>query len=105
MLHEALLVRGRRRVRRDGTLSVAGTDFEVRQGYLAGQLVTVARSLLDPTAAPWVEHEGQRLPLSPVDAQKNAKRRGSDRLRTGIDAVPFDPAGALLARALRKEAP
>lgn len=102
MLYEALLVHGRRRVRRDGTVSIAGTDFELQQGYLAGQVVTIARSLLDPTRLPWVEHEGQRLPLRPVDPQKNAKRRRpTTTQRTGIDAVPFDPAAALLAKALR----
>ena len=99
MLREALLVRGRRRVRRDGTLQIAGTDFELTQGYLAGRLVTVARSLLDPTEPPWVEHEQQRLPLRPVDPQRNARRK-EHRSRTGIDAVAFDPAGALLDRAL-----
>jgi len=105
MLYEALLARGRRRVRRDGTLSVAGTDFELDQGYLAGQLVTVARSMLDPSAPPWVEHEEQRLPLRPVDPQKNASRRRPHRARTGIDAVPFDPPTAWLRRALHPEAP
>lgn len=101
MLHEALLVRGRRRVRGDGTVSIAGTDFEVQQGYLAGKLVTVARSLLDPTAMPWVEHEEQRLPLAPVDAVANAKRRKQSRPRTGLDAVPFDPPAAMLKAALK----
>lgn len=100
MLHEALLVRGRRRVRRDGTLQVAGTDFELREGYLAGRLVTVARSLLDPTAPPWVEHEEQRLPLKPVDPEANARRKKEPQSRKGIDAVSFDPAGALLDLAL-----
>jgi transposase InsO family protein len=97
MLHEALLVRGRRRVRRDGTLQVAGTDFELLEGYLAGRVVIVARSLLDPTRPPWVEHEQQRLPLRPVDPQANARRK-DHRARKGIDAVAFDPAGALLDR-------
>ena len=101
MLREALLVRGRRRVRGDGTVPIAGTDFEVKQGYLAGQNVTVARSLLDPTAMPWVEHEDQRLMLAPVDAVANAKRRKPTRPRTGLDAVPFDPPAAMLERALK----
>lgn len=103
MLHEALLVRATRRVRRDGTVSIAGTDFEVQQGYLAGQNVTVARSLLDPTRLPWVEYEQQRLPLHPVDPQKNAARRKPKVAKTGIDAVPFDPPAALLSRLLRGE--
>ena len=101
MLREALLVRGRRRVRGDGTVSIAGTDFEVKQGYLAGKNVTVARSLLDPTSMPWVEHEDQRLMLAPVEAIANGKRRKLTRPRTGLDAVPFDPPAAMLKAALK----
>ena len=97
MLREALIVRARRRVRGDGTLSVAGTDFELDASYLCGRLVTVGRSLLDPNEPPWVEHEEQRLTLRPVDARANAKRgRKSKRARRGIDAVPFDPNQARL---------
>ena len=96
MLHEALIVRARRRVRRDGTLAVAGTDFELDASYLSGRLVTVGRSLLAPGELPWVEHEDQRLPLRPVDAQANAKRKRRKRAKRGIDAVDFDPNRARL---------
>lgn len=100
----ALTVRGRRRVRKDGTVSVAGTDFELDAGYLAGRVVTVARSLADPTEAPWVEHEKKQLPLHPVDPRKNARmRRPRKTLARGIDAIPFDPPGALLLRALARK--
>jgi hypothetical protein len=103
MLREALIVRGRRRVRRDGTVSIAGTDFEVKQGFLAGRIITIGRSLLDPTEAPWLEHEDQRHRLEPVDP---SRRRPTKRLhcpRRGIDAVPFDPPGALLDEATGKK--
>ena len=97
MLREALIVRGRRRLRRDGTLSVGGVDFELDASYLCGRLVTVGRCLLDPDEAPWVEHEEQRLVLRPVDAQANAKkRRKAKRSRKGIDALDFDPNGVRL---------
>lgn len=99
MLREAMIVRARRRIRRDGTLSIAGRDFELDQGFLTGRVVTIARTLLDPTKLPWVEHEEQRLALHPVDAQKNAQRGPSHRVKKGIDAVPFDPPGALLRAA------
>ena len=102
LLREALVVQARRRIRRDGTVQIAGTDFEVEQGYLAGCLVTVGRSLLDPGAAPWLEHEDQRLVLRPVDAQANARRKRQSRARKGIDAVPFDPPTALLEAATGK---
>ena len=92
MLREALIVRGRRRVRRDGTLSVGGTDFELDASYLCGRLVTVARCLLDPSELPWVEHEEQRLTLRVVDPRANAKRRKrAKRTRRSIDAIDFDP--------------
>ena len=99
ILREAMIVRGRRRIRRDGTLSIAGRDFELDQGFLTGRIVTIARSLLDPSKLPWVEHEEQRLTLRPVDAQKNVERSSCHRAKKGIDAVPFDPPGALLASA------
>lgn len=105
MLREALIVRARRRVRRDGTLSIAGTDFELEQGFLAGRLVTIARTFIDPTNLPWVEHEQQRLALHPVDAQRNGRHpRKRSRVRQGIDALDFDPAGAMLAAATGNKA-
>lgn len=104
-LREALTVRGRRRVRRDGTVSLGGVDFELDQGFLHGRVVTVVRSLIEPTAAPWVEHEERRLPLRPVDAIANGQRRNkrkSSSKKTGLD-TPFDPPGALLDARLGKE--
>lgn len=101
MLHEALTVRGRRRVLRDGTLTVAGCLFEVEHGFLAGRVMTVARSLLDPTEPPWIEHEDERFKLLRADPVANAKRPRSRRPRRGIDAVPFDPPTALLRELLK----
>lgn len=89
-LREALTVRERRRVRRDTTVSIGGADWELDQGFLAGRVVTVARSYLDPTEPPWIEHEGKRLPLHRVDAVANARR---PRVRTAAPTKPtgFDP--------------
>jgi transposase InsO family protein len=100
LLREALIVRARRRLRRDCTLSIAGTDFELDQGYLAGRNVTVARSLAQPSELPWVEHEDQRLPLRLVAPIANGKRikKRSPQPKRGIDAIPFDPATAILER-------
>jgi len=99
-LRDALTVRERRRVRADTTVSVDGQDWELDQGFLAGRVVTVGRSLLD--GAPWVEHEGQRLALHRVDPKANARRRRPPRRPAAPDEAritPFDPAGALLERA------
>lgn len=41
-LAEALTVRARRRVSRDGVVSLAGRLFEVRHGFVAGRLVNAA---------------------------------------------------------------
>jgi len=97
-LGHALTVRARRRVRRDGTVDVGGVCFETRAGFLAGRVVTVARSLLDPTSLPWIEYEDdQRFPLNRVDAVANGRRKPpeSHAPRRGLD-TPFDPPGALL---------
>jgi transposase InsO family protein len=102
-LRTALTVRVRRRVRRDATVPLDGVDYELDQGFLAGRLVTVARCLVDLTEPPWVEHEGQRLVLHPVDPTRNARRARAPRTdRTTVHTVAFDPPGALLARAVRR---
>jgi transposase InsO family protein len=97
-LRDALTVQGRRRVRRDGTLDVGGECFETRAGFLAGRIVTIARTLIDPTSLPWIEYEdNQRFPLQRVDAVANGRRKpsASHVPRRGLD-TPFDPPGALL---------
>ena len=98
-LGAALTVHGRRRVRRDGTLEVGGVTFETRTGFLAGRVVVVGRSLLDPASDPWIEHEGERYLVGRVDPEHNARRKqhgpAAKRPQRGID-VAFDPAGALL---------
>jgi transposase InsO family protein len=98
-LAAALTVHGRRRVRRDGTLEIGGETFETRTGFLSGRVVTVGRTLLDPTSDPWIEHEGQRYVVGRVNAEENARRKKhGPSLKCagrGID-VPFDPAGALV---------
>lgn len=98
----ALTVRGRRRIKRDGTLMVGGVVWEAEQGFLAGRNVTVARTLLEPKQAPWVEHDGKTYMLRQVDVIANAKRqrRETTKPKPGIDAAPFDPAGALLRKML-----
>jgi hypothetical protein len=96
-LRDALTVRERRRVRRDTTVSVLGTDYELAQGFLAGRVVTVGYSMLD--GKPWVEHEGRRLELHEVDPVANARRKRLPRrppATAAPAATPFDPAGVLL---------
>ena len=100
-LRAALTVRGRRRVRRDSTVSLDGTDFELDQGFLSGRLVTVARCLVDLSDPPWIEHEGKRLALRPVDPVRNARRRRAvvAERTPAANPVAFDPPRALLDRA------
>jgi transposase InsO family protein len=102
MLREALTVRARRRVKKDGTLSLGGRLFELDEAFLHGRQVTVARSLVVPTELPWVEHEGQTLSLRPCDPVKNASRkRPANKRHSGLD-VPFDPPAVLLQKRLGK---
>ena len=102
-LRAALTVTERRRVRRDTTVSIDGVDWQLDQGYLAGRIVKVSRCLADTTVPPWVEHEGKRLELHPVDPLHNARTKRQPR-RPGLTApkekkVAFDPPGALLDKA------
>lgn len=101
-LRDALTVRMRRRVRGDSTVPVDGTDWEVDQGFLAGHLVTVARCLVEPDEPPWIEHEGKRLVLHPVDPIRNARRERSKRCldEPHPARTPFDPPKALLDKAV-----
>jgi transposase InsO family protein len=73
-LRTALMLRMRRRVRRDSTLSVRGVDYEVPYGYLAGQLVIVTTSLFDG-GTPALDLDGKSVPLLIVDPTANSKRR------------------------------
>lgn len=103
-LHDALIVRGRRHVRSDGTVSVGGIDWEVEDGWLAGRKVVVARSLADTDAAPWVEHDDKRMALRVVDPRANAhRRRKPHRAKRGIDVVDFDPNRVRVQRMLGKK--
>lgn len=101
LLREALTVRQTRRLRSDGTLEIAGHDFELEQSFLAGHKVVVARSLVDPTEEPWVEHDDQRLVLRPVNPVANSMRKRTRRAKRGLDAIAFDPPGTLLAHMLQ----
>jgi len=101
-LEAALVVRARRRIRGDGTLSIGGLEWEAEQGFLAGKIVTIGRTLLETQSAPWVEQEGQKLVLRRVDPAHNGatnRRNSAPRPARGID-VPFDPAGATLRAAI-----
>jgi putative transposase len=103
-LRDALTVQARRRLRRDNTLAMDGVDWEIDLHFLAGQLVTVSRCLVDPSEPPWVDYEGKRYVLHPVDPVRNATRPRSEH---NLDAphaarVPFDPPRALLDKLLGK---
>jgi putative transposase len=102
-LREALTVRERRRVRRDTTISIEGEEFELDQGFLAGQLITAAWCPLDTPLRPWAELHGKTYELHPVDAIANAKRGRPPRRQT--DEVErtkpdFDPNQTALNRAV-----
>ena len=98
-LRVALTERSRRRVSKDNIVSVDGAAWQLDQGYLAGQIVTVAQCFVVPGERPWVEHEGKRLALHPVDPESNARRkrppRGGPAAPTPVRPSGFRPLRAL----------
>lgn len=98
-LRTALTERSRRRVSKDNVVSIDGAGWQLDQGYLAGQVVTVAQCFVVPGEPPWVEHEGKRLMLHPVDPQRNARRKRPPRGGPGAlkptRPVDFNPTRAL----------
>jgi transposase InsO family protein len=104
-LRDALTVHVRRRVRGDCTVPMDGEDWETDLGFLAHRLVTVSRCVIDSNEPPWIEHEGTRHPLRPVDPKKNAHRPRSPVCRDVPHEarVPFDPPGALLDKTLGRK--
>ena len=102
-LRTALTVSEQRRVRNDTTISVDGIDWQLDQGFLAGRVVSVFRNLVDPVDVnnpPWVEYEGKKLVLHPVDPLKNARtKRPPKKSAPAPSSAPvrFDPVGTLRA--------
>jgi transposase InsO family protein len=99
-LEDAFTVRESRTVSKDGVLSVGGMLWEVEPSFLDGHKVTVARSLLSTNRPPWIEVDDQTYAVRPLDPVANGLER---RIRESkdpklIDAIPFDPASALLRR-------
>ncbi|WXB14792.1 integrase core domain-containing protein [Pendulispora albinea] len=104
-LRAALTVHARRRVRRDNTIAMDGVDWETDLHFLAGQLVSVSRCLVDPSEPPFIDHEGKRFVLHPVDPVRNATRpRSAQNLdEPHVARVAFDPSRALLDKALGRK--
>lgn len=88
----ALTQCSRRLVSRDGVISIDGTRYELRQGFLAGRRVEVHSCLvsgLDPVVR--VEHDGHVYPLRLLDVQLNARTGRPQRQSAPIAKMPFDP--------------
>jgi putative transposase len=97
-LSAAFLQHRRRRVRKDGTVDVAGRAWQLDQGFLAGRMISLEVDLVgfrDPVAL----HDGHRYVLRPVDAVAASRTRRRRPAELPPPTVPFDPAGALLDRA------
>jgi transposase InsO family protein len=95
-LAAALTTTVRRRVRKDGTLDVRGATWQLDESFLAGAVVTVGVDMTGATA-PFVEYDGRRYVLRPVDPVAAGKRKRKPP-SPPPPTVPFDPAGALLDR-------
>ncbi len=97
-LAAALMQRIRRRVRKDGTVDVAGVAWQLDQSFLAGLTITIEHDLVgagDPVAL-HDEHRYVLRPVDPVTASRTRRRPIDER---PPPTVPFDPPGALLDRA------
>jgi len=97
-LAAALLQRLRRRVRKDGTVDVAGATWQLDQGFLAGCTITIEHDLVG-AADPVALHDDHRYVLRPVDPIAASRTRRRRRGEAPRPTVPFDPPGALLDRA------
>ncbi|HEX2875852.1 MAG TPA: DDE-type integrase/transposase/recombinase [Polyangiaceae bacterium] len=102
MLRKALTVQVRRRVRRDSTLPMDGTDWQTDLHFLAGRVVTVSQCLVEASEPPWIEHEGKEHRLHPVDAKANAHKPRTTVALPARSGMRFDPPKALLNQALGK---
>jgi putative transposase len=104
--HDTLLAafttREQRRVRKDGTLSIKGTTYEVAQGHLAGKTVEIVSGLapFDRDYRPQVLVEGIARPLHELDVVANSARH---RKPIPVPETPlttgFDPTQTNLDRA------
>jgi transposase InsO family protein len=105
-LRDALTVRERRRVRRDTTITIEGLEFELDQGFLAGQLIMAAWCPLDEPLEPWAELHGKRFTLHPVDRVANARRHRPPRRPNAPQttrSTDFDPNRPLLDKAVGRD--
>ena len=91
-LAAALTEKSRRRVSKDGVISIEGKRYELRQGFLAGHLVEVHSCLVEglPSLVR-VQHDGRSYPLRPLDVNANAKTRRAPRGAVPVAKMPFDP--------------
>ena len=97
-LEAAFTVREDRKVSRDGVISVGGALWEVEPSFLAGRKVTVARSFLSKNRPPWIEANDTIYSVRRLDPVANGleKRTRPPKKPKLMDAIPFDPASALL---------
>ena len=96
-------MRERRRVRRDTTITIEGEEFELEQGFLAGQLIMAAWCPLDNPLQPWAELHGKTYELHPVDAVANSRRKRPPRRESAAiehSKPDFDPNRTALDRAV-----
>jgi hypothetical protein len=103
-LAATLTVRARRRVTRDGVVTVEGRRYEVRQGFLAGRRVDVTSCLVDGlTPTVQVEYDGRTYALSPLDEKANAHARRAARPVPTAPTMHFDVSAPEMKPAAEEE--
>lgn len=85
----ALSATHRRRIRKDGTISVEGREWEVVEGFLAGRKLDVRYSVFDPDEPPVVLYDGREFRTQAIDAVRNGhtvqKRHTQERYSASIN--------------------
>ena len=98
----ALMIESRRRVRTDSTLSLGGQLYQVTERFLGGRVVAVRISLLDQKPEPYVELDGRRYALEPVDTRLNAATPRKVEPTAKRPTTDFDPNAARLAALIQE---
>lgn len=88
----AMTIRTRRRVSRDGVVSIDGSLFEVSQQFLAGHNVEVSSCLVPGlTRVARVHYQGGSFELKPLDPKANATARRPEPAPARETVPPLDP--------------
>lgn len=90
----ALTTTHRRRIRKDGTISVEGREWEVVEGFLAGRKLDVRYSIFTPDEPPTILYDGREFRTQAIDAVRNGRdtKKAPTQARKSAGINPADVA-------------